>query len=80
MVLVHCTFAHYHLAICQVFNPFGTFQDMAQTGIHYEKNKVCLMIKVAEDCKTPKYFVTPNAFYIHVNLCQCQRGRFEVLR
>jgi len=40
MVLVHCISSHCHLSINQVsFQSICTFQDMAQTGIHYENNK-----------------------------------------
>ena len=32
-----------HIYVCTKFNfnPFGTFKDMAQTGIQYEKRKLC---------------------------------------
>ena len=40
MVLVFCTSSHSHLCIIVCtkfnFNPFCTFKDMAQTGIHYK--------------------------------------------
>jgi len=41
MVLVLGTSSHCHLSINQVsFQSYCTFQDMAQTGIHYDKYKV----------------------------------------
>ena len=40
MVLVHCPSPDCRLSITKFpFNPFCTFQDMAQTDIHYENNK-----------------------------------------
>ena len=39
MVLVFCTLINIYVCTKFYFNPFYTFQDKAQTGIHYEQNK-----------------------------------------
>ena len=39
MVLVHFTSSHCHLQTKFHFKPFSIFQDMASTGINYEKKK-----------------------------------------